>query len=37
LVRVGSRDFVDRCGFPEKPEPSTKSRELNTKLLTTDF
>jgi hypothetical protein len=34
LVRVGSCDFVDRLCFSGQKERSTKSHELNTKLVT---
>jgi len=35
LVRVASCDFVDRPCFSGQTERSTKSHELNTKLVTT--
>jgi len=35
LVRVGSCEFVDRPCFSGQKERSTKSHELNTKLVTT--
>jgi len=37
LVRVGSCDFVDRACFSGQKERSTKSHELNTKLVTTEI
>lgn len=37
LIRVGSCDFVDRPCFCGQKKRSTKSHELNTKLVTTEL